>query len=192
MPARSLTSAPGCALCRGSNSIMAQIRAPCRDAAKLVQAVVGPRPRDGCDAMRMAQSRTDRLERRNRQRQERLNGRTNERISTIMSVRRLFAALIALAVLFAPAITRVGEAYAAVPDHHTQMMTKGHCESPPDENQDKSADNSCCFQLCMAVATELSAPADRQPLLGSTETPALQSFLVGIPAELATPPPRAA
>lgn len=130
--------------------------------------------------------------RRNRQRQERLKARTNEGISTIMSVRRLFAALIALAVLFAPALTRVGEAYAAVPDHHTQMMTKGHCESPPDKNQEKPADNSCCFQLCLAVATALSAPADRQPLLGSTETPALQSFLVGIPAELATPPPRAA
>ena len=110
----------------------------------------------------------------------------------LMSVRRLFAALIALAVLFAPAMTRVGEAYAAVPDHHAQMMMKGHCESPPDGNQDKGAEKSCCFQMCMAVAAGLAETSLSQPLLGGTNTPTLQSFAVGTPAEIATPPPRAA
>ena len=109
-----------------------------------------------------------------------------------MSVRRVFAALIALAVLFAPAITRVGEAYAAVPDHHTQMMTKGHCEAPPESDQDDSAKRNCCFELCMAVAAEPAAPAASQPILGSTNIPRLHSFQVGSPAELSTPPPRAA
>lgn len=109
-----------------------------------------------------------------------------------MSLRTLFLALVALAVLSAPALTRLGEAYAAVPDHHAQMMTKGHCESPPDKDGDRSADNSCCFQMCMAVATEPTAPLAHQLLLSGTETPALQSFPIGTPAELATPPPRAA
>ena len=110
----------------------------------------------------------------------------------LMSVRRLFAALIALAVLIAPAMTRVGEAYAAVPDHHAQMMMKGHCESPPDGDQDKKAEKSCCFQMCMALAAELGEPPAPRPLLAGTNTPTLQSFPVGAPAEIATPPPRAA
>jgi hypothetical protein len=109
-----------------------------------------------------------------------------------MSVRRLFAALIALAVLSAPAMARASEAYAAVPDHHAQMMMKGHCESPPDADQDKKAGMSCCFQMCMAVAAELAVPLGPEALLGITGTPALQSFPIGSPAELATPPPRAA
>ena len=109
-----------------------------------------------------------------------------------MSLRTLFLALVALAVLLAPAMTRLGEANAAVPDHHAQMMMKGHCESPPDGNQDERADMSCCFQMCMAVAAEPEAPLAPQALLGGAKTPALQSFPIGTPAELATPPPRAA
>lgn len=109
-----------------------------------------------------------------------------------MSLRRLFALVIALAVLIAPALTRVGEAYAAAPDHHSQMMTKGHCVIPADGDQDKSAKNSCCFKMCMAVAVETAMPSAVQPLQGSTNLPALRSFQVGTPAELATPPPRAA
>ena len=109
-----------------------------------------------------------------------------------MSVRRLFAALIALAVLLAPAITGVGEAYAAVPDHHAQMMMKGHCESAPDADQDKKADQSCCFKICLAVAVDLGDLPAGRPLLAGTNPPALQSFPIGSPAEIATPPPRAA
>ena len=109
-----------------------------------------------------------------------------------MSVRRLFAVVIALAVLLAPAMTRVGEAYAAVPDHHAQMMMKGHCESPPDADQDKKAGMSCCFQMCMAVTADLAVPPAPEVLLGVTGAPALQSLPIGTPAELATPPPRAA
>jgi hypothetical protein len=93
-----------------------------------------------------------------------------------MSVRRLFAVVIALAVLLAPAMTRVGEAYAAVPDHHAQMMMKGHCESPPDADQDKKAGMSCCFQMCMAVAADLAVPLAPEALLGVIGTPALQSL----------------
>lgn len=48
-----------------------------------------------------------------------------------MSIRTLFAMLVAVAVLFAPALTRAGEAFAAVPDHHMQTMESGHCKSMP-------------------------------------------------------------
>lgn len=110
-----------------------------------------------------------------------------------MTVRRLFAILIALAVLFAPAMTRVGEAQAAVPDHHAQMMTKGHCDTVPAGDQEQARDsNSCCVQLSMAVAAEPARPAASQPLLGASRVAALENFRTGTPAELATPPPRAA
>ena len=109
-----------------------------------------------------------------------------------VSIRALFAALVALAVLFAPSLTRIGEASAAVPDHDVQMMTKGHCEKAPADDHEKSVEMSCCVQMCMAVAVEPTAPFSPEPVLGSTKTPKLQSFLVGAPAEIATPPPRAA
>ena len=109
-----------------------------------------------------------------------------------MSVRRLFAVLIALAVFLAPTMTRFSEAYAAVPDHHSQMMTKGHCEKAPDEEQEQPVKISCCVQTCMAVAAEPAAPLSPPPILGSAKIPDLHSFLIRAPAEIATPPPRAA
>ena len=110
----------------------------------------------------------------------------------VVSIRALFAALVALAVLFAPSLMRIGEASAAVPDHHAQMMSKGSCEKPSGDKQEKSGGMNCCVQMCMAVAAEPAAPFSPEPVLGSTKTPRLQSFLVGAPAEIATPPPRAA
>ena len=110
----------------------------------------------------------------------------------VVSIRALFAALVALAVLFAPSVTRVGEAWAAVPDHHAQMMSKGHCEKAAGDEREMPVDTSCCVQMCMAVAVEPAAPFSPEPVLGSTKTPELQNFLVGLPAEIATPPPRAA
>ena len=109
-------------------------------------------------------------------------------------MQNFFALMVAIAVLLAPAFTRAGEAFAAVPDHHAQMMTKGHCDTAPDggQEQDKSTDHGCCVQLCMAVAAQPTAPPDHQPILGITGVPALESFMLGTPAEIATPPPRAA
>lgn len=109
-----------------------------------------------------------------------------------MSVQKLFAIFIALAVLIAPTLTRAGEAFAAVPDHQTQMMEKGHCDSPPDAGHNKKAGMTCCFQMCMAVAAELAVPLVPEAMLGVTGTAALQIFRIGTPAELATPPPRTA
>ena len=109
-------------------------------------------------------------------------------------MQKLFALMIAIAVLLAPAFTGAGEAFAAVPDHHAQMMTKGHCDTAPvgEQEQDKSADHGCCVQLCMAVAAQPASPLAHQPILGIAGLPALENFMLGTPAEIATPPPRAA
>jgi hypothetical protein len=72
------------------------------------------------------------------------------------------------------------------------MMTKGHCEKAPGDEQGKAADMSCCAQMCTAVAVEPATPVAPQPILGSAKTPELQTFLIRAPAEIATPPPRTA
>ena len=110
----------------------------------------------------------------------------------LMSIRKLFAILVAVAVLFAPAFTGVGMASAAVPDHHAQMMDKGHCESAKGEDQEEAADMSCCGAMCMAVAVAPSGIPIAKPLIGSVPVASLHAFQTGSPAELATPPPRAA
>jgi hypothetical protein len=46
--------------------------------------------------------------------------------------------------------------------------------------------------MCMAVAADLGDLPAVRPLLAGTNPPALQSFPIGSPAEIATPPPRAA
>ena len=112
--------------------------------------------------------------------------------SHLMSIRKLFAILVAIAVLFAPAFTTVGMASAAVPDHHAQMMEKGHCDPAKGDDQEKSADMSCCGAMCMAVAVTPSAIFLAKPVHGEVPVAGLRAFQTGIPAELATPPPRAA
>jgi hypothetical protein len=109
-----------------------------------------------------------------------------------MSIPKLFTIMIAIAVLFAPAFTTSMPAYAAVPDHHVQMMEKGHCEPATDIDKDSMADMACCGDMCMAVAVAPPASQMVKPLVGSVPAAGLQEFQTGIPAELATPPPRAA
>jgi hypothetical protein len=111
-----------------------------------------------------------------------------------VSFKTLFALLVAVAVLFAPAITREGEAMAAVPDHHAQMMDSGHCKSPPSksDHHGKSDGKSCCISMCMGVAV---APAT--PMTETVQQVAPTTFTVAtihLPylGELATPPPRIA
>ena len=116
-----------------------------------------------------------------------------------VSIRKLFAMLVAVAVLFAPAVTGLSAALAAVPDHHMQMMSTGHCKAlPSGENSDQSpgkdskAGKPCCIAMCIAVAATPAEIGVSQPLVGVANVPTLQSFLIGAPAEIATPPPRAA
>jgi hypothetical protein len=109
-----------------------------------------------------------------------------------MGIRKLFATLVAVAVLFAPALMTAGMAQAAVPDHHARMMEKGHCDSATGDEQEEPADMSCCGAMCMAVAVPPSGVPIAEPLIGSVPVASLHSFQTGNPAELATPPPRAA
>lgn len=117
-----------------------------------------------------------------------------------VSIQRLFAILVALAVLFAPNLTRAGEAFAAVPDHHAQMMESGHCKAAPSHaadpdgspDQDKAADQSCCISMCLAVAAAPPAPPESAAMHGSAATYPLAPQYHGCIAEIATPPPRLA
>ena len=116
-----------------------------------------------------------------------------------MSIRTLFAMLVAVAVLFAPALTRAGEAFAAVPDHHAQMMTSGHCKMAPSDSDDgKSSDRdkagakNCCISMCMAVAVSPSSPTQSALVHDAAATFPLTHQYHGCISEIATPPPRLA
>ena len=119
-------------------------------------------------------------------------------ISGPVNIRNLFGILLALAVLFAPALTSAGAAYAAVPEHQIQMMDAGHCTSAPSGNHeksgshDKSMTKSCCIAMCMALAVAPSAPAISELPKRIVLVFLAPSFRIGLPAEIATPPPRLA
>jgi hypothetical protein len=107
-----------------------------------------------------------------------------------VSIRKLFAILLALAVLLAPGVS--GAAMAAAPHHDMQMMEAGHCETPPSMpgGHEKMAGKSCCIAMCMALAVAPFAPAEdrmpRQQIAGFVPPQAYHS----LPSEIATPPPR--
>ena len=106
-----------------------------------------------------------------------------------MSIRKLLTALIALAVLFAPAVTSAAAANAAVPDHQMQMMDSGHCKSIP-SSHDKSDGHSCCISIFLGLAAARSVPlAEIKPLVSPPVSfiPTLHRPYLG---EIATPPPR--
>jgi hypothetical protein len=109
-----------------------------------------------------------------------------------VSVRKLFAILVALAVLFAPAFSRAGEAFAAAPDHHAQMMEGGHCQSPPAESDghDKAAEKSCCISMCMGVAVTPPAPARAEGPAPAPAVSAIPPLHLSYLGEIATPPPK--
>lgn len=107
-----------------------------------------------------------------------------------VSIRKLFAIILALAVLFAPAVTNA--AMAATPHHDMQMMEAGHCKTPPSgtRHHEQSDGKSCCISMCMAVAVAPSAPTELVPPRQQIAQFALPKTYHGLPAEIATPPPR--
>ncbi len=107
---------------------------------------------------------------------------------------KLFAILIAAAMLFAPFAMQSGSAMASMPsDHHAQMMGKDHCEGQPAEDKDsKSADEPCCAAMCAAVAIATGSPIGPAVFARAVERPTLEQFRHGILAKLPTPPPRLA
>lgn len=108
------------------------------------------------------------------------------------SVRKLFAILAALAVLFAPSV-----AYAAVPmtpHHDMEAMEMGHCGMLPSRTADhnKADTKSCCISMCMAVAVPPPTPTEvtesRHDIAYFLVSQSWHGFL----GEIATPPPRIA
>ena len=110
--------------------------------------------------------------------------------ATVVSIRKLFAILVALSVLFAPAVT--GAAMAAAPHHDIQMMEGGHCQAPPSKSadHDKMGGKNCCIAMCTAVAVAPSAPAEATGLRQQIAQFVPPKAYHGLLAEIATPPPR--
>lgn len=113
---------------------------------------------------------------------------------TPVSVSKLFAMLIAVAMLFAPFAMQSGSAMAAMPsDHHAQVEGTTHCDGQSRPDQDsKSAEKPCCVAMCVAVTVAPTASADPHRFSRTPERPALDQFERSFLAELPTPPPRLA
>ena len=111
-----------------------------------------------------------------------------------VSLRPLFAILIAFAMLFAPLATQSGSAMAMGPaDHQSQMMNQGHCSDQPTGGKDsKMPGKSCCVTMCTAVAVAPVSPVEPLAFGGVADRPALDQFYRSYLAKLATPPPRRA
>lgn len=113
----------------------------------------------------------------------------------LMSPRKLFAIMIALAVLLAPAFSRLGEASAALPDgHHAQMVKGGHCQSPesaPDDHE-KAPAKSCCLSMCMGVAVASPSRVEANNPPRAPATFVVRALHLSYLGEIATPPPKLA
>lgn len=109
-----------------------------------------------------------------------------------MTIRTLFALLLALAVLIAPAPSVMGAAMAASPDHHAQMAPDDHCATVPANSgaKDEAPAKNCCVATCAAVAV---APSGSIGEIKSLVAPAVFPIAtrpLGYLGEIATPPPR--
>jgi hypothetical protein len=118
-----------------------------------------------------------------------LKAAADKAISRLVSIHKLFALVLALAVLLAPGVA--GAAMAASPHHAMPMMEAGHCQSAPSSTGDrKTAGNNCCIALCMAVAVAPSTPAATSPQRRQIAQFATPAAYRGTLFEIATPPPR--
>ena len=109
-----------------------------------------------------------------------------------VSIRKLLSLIVALAVLFAPAFSGAGVAFAAAPDHQAPMMEGGHCQMPPSQSgdHDKAPAKSCCASMCMGIAITPSAPAEHSELKPAPAVFAVPTIHLPYLGEIATPPPR--
>lgn len=111
----------------------------------------------------------------------------------LVNLRILLACLIAVAMSFAPFAMPMEEVRAAPSaGHHSGMMSADHCDEQQTPDQHKSQkEKSCCVAGCMTAAM-LPATSEKAAVLAvSIERPGLDRFHLGVPAEIATPPPRA-
>jgi hypothetical protein len=111
-----------------------------------------------------------------------------------VSLRPLFAILIAVAMMFAPLALQTGAAMAMAPtDHHAQMAETNHCgEQPAKSHGGKPVDKSCCAAMCTAIAVAPTPMLEPYVFGSSAERAALVQFNHSFLAELPTPPPRLA
>ena len=103
---------------------------------------------------------------------------------------KLFALVLALAVLLAPGVTSA--AMAASPYHDMALMEAGHCQMLPssDGHHKKMDGKSCCIAMCMALAVAPSTPAEASPPRQQIAGFVAPKTYHGLLAEIATPPPR--
>lgn len=118
--------------------------------------------------------------------------RTHWRIWPGVSIRPVFAVLIALAMLFAPFAMQGGSARAAMPaDHHAEAMGTVSC-SGKQGKADQSVDHSCCAAMCAAIALAPAAAVDLPMVAPANDQAATEQFGRSHLAKLPTPPPRTA
>ena len=112
-------------------------------------------------------------------------------LAALVSPRKLFAIMIALAVLSAPAVTY---AAASTTHHNMQTMEMGHCQMLPSKGGDhrKADGKSCCISMCVAVAIAPAAPSEALELEHAGTYFAAPQWWHGFLGEIATPPPRMA
>lgn len=116
------------------------------------------------------------------------------RIWLPVSLRPLFAILIAAAMLFAPFAMQSGSAMATAPsDHQSQMMEKGHCgEQPASRKDGVPTGKSCCVAMCTTIAVAPVSPVEPLGYSRSAEQTDNDEFGPSFLAKLPTPPPRRA
>lgn len=113
--------------------------------------------------------------------------------SPALSIRKLFAIFVALAVLFAPAASRATAAIAGVSDHELMMEQTGHCRMPSGSaDHRKGADKTCCISMCMAATVNDLAPSADEFFTQITPVPMIPTLHIGCLGDIATPPPRLA
>jgi Ni/Co efflux regulator RcnB len=108
----------------------------------------------------------------------------------IVTIRRLLAALLALAMAFAP-LGMPAMAEAAMPAaHHGEMAGQSHCDRQPRPDQHhKAAGKDCCVAMCIAVVVP-DGVAELPTYHASRERPASDLDRRGFLGEIATPPPK--
>ena len=123
-----------------------------------------------------------------------LKVRAVARICPGVSLRPIFAILIAIAMLFAPFAMPTGAMAMAPADEHSQMMmASDHCgDTSSDANDSNAIGKSCCIAMCAAVAVAPVSALEPQTFARIVDRPSVSQFTHGYLAELATPPPRRA
>lgn len=93
--------------------------------------------------------------------------------------------------LLSPALTRAGEAVAAVPGHPMRMVDTADCQMPlNNRGSHGKMDKICCMAMCMAVAVAPTAPASVSEPKHADAYFAVPQSWHGYLGEIATPPPR--